>query len=342
MAVRPARSCSGFDGTVGSLIRFYQTEPNSSYHQLEPASVHAYDVYARIIVRTVGERRLDALDGRDLKRWHANWSEPVEAGGKPRVAAARMAMMVFKAALSFGISCRLPGCADLKLIMQQHKFPAPRPRTVAPTAAEIVAVRQAAHDLGHPLAALAYALQFECTMRQWDVIGKWVPLDYKRASLIIDRQRKWLGPMYSQIDDNLIMRYTPSKTQFTSGAQVTIDLRHCPMVLAELLKVPESARRGPLIVNPGTGYPYTQNYFQELWRKAAKLAGIRVEIWSRDLRAGAVTEARQGAAQTDDVAKVAGHSSKRMTAEVYDRDRLEAHRRVAKARTTYRDKGGAE
>jgi integrase len=249
-----------------------------------------------------------------------------------------MAMSVLKAALSFGISCRLPGCADLKLIMQQQKFAGPRPRTVAPTADEIVAMRQTAHDLGHPLAALAYALQFEGAMRQWDATGKWVPLADKRPSLIIDHKRKWLGPMWAQIDDNLILRYTPAKTQFTSGAQVTLDLRHCPMVLAELDKVPADARRGPLIINPRTGFPYTQNRFHELWRKAAKVAGIRQGVWCRDLRAAAVTEGRQAGALTDDLAKQAGHSNKRTTADVYDRDRLEAHRRVAKARVAYRDK----
>ena len=328
-----------FDGTVGSLIRFYQIEPNSSYHRLE-ASVasHPYDVYARLIVRTVGERRIDALDGRDLSRWHAKWSEPVEPGGKPRVAAARMAFAVFRAALSFGISCRLPGCADLKLIMQQQRFAGPRPRTVAPTADEIVAMRQTVHNLGHPLAALAYALQFEGAMRQWDVTGKWVPIADKRPSLIIDRKWKWLGPMWWQIDDNLILRYTPAKTQFTSGAQVTLDLRHCPMVLAELAKVPADGRRGPLIVNPKTGFPYTQKRFHELWRKAAEVAGIRQGVWCRDLRAAGITEGRQAGALTDDLAKQAGHSNKRTTAEVYDRDRLEAHRRVAQSRVAYRDK----
>jgi len=54
-----------FDGAVGSLFRFYQIEPNSPYHGLEPASRHPYYVYARMIVETVGNRRIDALDGRD-------------------------------------------------------------------------------------------------------------------------------------------------------------------------------------------------------------------------------------------------------------------------------------
>ena len=85
-------------------------------------------------------------------------------------------------------------------------------------------------------------MQFEGAMRQWDVIGKWVPLPYKQPSSIIDRNNKWIGPMWSQIDPNMILRYTPAKTQFTTGAQVTLDLRECPMVLAELGKVPP---RGP-------------------------------------------------------------------------------------------------
>ena len=39
-----------FDGTVGGLINFYQTDKESPYHALEPASRHPYDVYARMIV----------------------------------------------------------------------------------------------------------------------------------------------------------------------------------------------------------------------------------------------------------------------------------------------------
>ncbi|MGA8698068.1 MAG: integrase [Xanthobacteraceae bacterium] len=329
-----------FDGTVGSLIRFYQVEPHSPYHKLEASSRHPYDSYARMIIETVGNRRIGVLDGRDLTRWHSEWSAPLALGQKPRLAAARMAMIVLKTALSFGIACRLPACADLKLILQQQRFPTPRPRLEAPTADEIVAARRAAHAMGHPLGALAYALQFEGTMRQWDVIGKWVPLSDKRPSSVIDGNEKWIGPMWSQIDKNMILRYTPAKTQFTSGAQVTLDLRECPMVLVELGKVPEGARHGPLIVSPKTGLPYAYERFRDLWRAVADQAGIRLEVWNRDLRAAAVTEARQAAAPTDDVAKVAGHANKRTTAKVYDRDHLEAQRRVMKARVAHRGKDG--
>jgi len=118
-----------FDDTIASLINFYQVEPKSPYHKLSPASRQPYDSYCRMIVKTVGARRIDAVDMRSLWRWHGEWSAPREQGGAPRIAAARMAMTVLKIALSFGIGCRLPGCADLKLILDQQRFPAPRPRS---------------------------------------------------------------------------------------------------------------------------------------------------------------------------------------------------------------------
>jgi len=173
-------------------------------------------------------------------------------------------------------------------------------------------------------------------MRQWDVAGKWVPLADKKPSSVIDGTSKWVGPMWSQIDENMILRYTPAKTQFTSGATVALDLNMMPMVVEELAKVSADARRGPLIVNPRTGLPYRNWYFGEVWRRVREITGIAKEIWNRDMRAAGVTEGRQAGAPTDDLAKQAGHSNKRTTARVYDRDRLEAARRVAKARTAHR------
>jgi integrase len=329
-----------FDGTIRSIINFWQTEPNSPYRQIEASSRHPYDVYARMIAETVGARRIDALDGRDIRRWYAEWLAPLKEGGKPRLAAARMAVVVLKNALTFAVSCRKPGCTELRDILGTIRFAGPRPRIEAPTYIEIIAARKAAHELGHGPAALAYALQFEGAMRQWDVIGKWVPLSDKKPSLIIDGTSKWVGPMWAQIDENMILKYAPAKTRFTSGATVTLDLNMMPMVVEELAQVSAEARRGPLIVNPRTGLPYRNWYFGKVWRQVRKLAGIPNEVWNRDMRAAGITEGRQANAPTDDLAKQAGHSNKRTTARVYDRDRLEAARRVAKARTAHR--GNAE
>jgi hypothetical protein len=127
-----------FDGTFASLISIYQRDPESPYQKLKPSSRHPYDVYCRMLTLEIGARRIDACDGRDARRWFAAWSEPTERGRRPRIAAARLAMIVLKTALSFGKACRLPGCAEFKTTIEDIRFQAPLPRQEAPTAAEIV------------------------------------------------------------------------------------------------------------------------------------------------------------------------------------------------------------
>lgn len=83
--------------------------------------------------------------------------------------------------------------------------------------------------------------------------------------------------MWSQVDEHLMLRDTPAKTQFTSGAKVVLDLRELSMVIEELAKVPQEAWHGPLIVNPRTGLPYRNWYYGNLWRKVRKLTGISNE-----------------------------------------------------------------
>jgi hypothetical protein len=165
-----------------------------------------------------------------------------------------------------------------------------------------------------------------------------VPLSDKRPSTVLYRGKKWLGPHWSQVDANLALRFKPTKTAFTSGAEVAIDLSVCPMVMEDLDAIPVDQRTGPMVVDPKTGRPYTKHRFGQVWRAAAKAAGIPPGVWNRDLRAGATTEARESDAKIDDLKKVMGHAAgSKMTADVYDRDKLEAHRRIAKARKTKRD-----
>ena len=158
-----------FDGTFASLISIYQRDAESPYKKLKPSSRHPYDVYCRMLTLEIGARRIDACDGRDARRWFKAWSDPVVPDGRRRIAAARMATIVLKTALSFGKACRLPGCAEFKTTIEDIRFQAPAPRQEAPSAAEIVRLRQAARQIGHAPAALAYALQFEASLRQWDV-----------------------------------------------------------------------------------------------------------------------------------------------------------------------------
>lgn len=319
-----------FDGSIRSLVDLYETDPQSPYHGLPASTREPYGVYLRLLRKEVGERQIDRCDARDVKRWFAVWTEG------DHLAKGKMIIAVLKAILSFGIQCRNAACADFKAILSEMKFPHLRSRDQAPTAAQITAVRAAAKAAGHASAALAYALQFEGDMRQWDARGQWVPLADKRPSSVIYRGKKWLGPHWSQVDDELVLRFKPTKTAFTSGAEVTIDLTVCPMVMEDLEVIPKT---GPMITDPKTGRPYTKHRFAQVWKISAKAAKIPPDIWNRDLRAGGTTEARKAGAKTDDLKKLVGHTAgSKTTADVYDRDRIEAHRRVAKARKTWRER----
>jgi hypothetical protein len=165
-----------------------------------------------------------------------------------------------------------------------------------------------------------------------------LPLSDKQPSAIIRNGEKWIGPTWANVDENLILRWTPTKTADTSGVEIVIDFTVCPMVMEELELVPERERTGPLILNIKTAMPYTRRGFEELWAKVRKAAGIPSDVWNRDLRASGSTEARAAAAPIDDVKKMIGHTARsETTGKVYDRAKLAAHRRIAAARNAHRN-----
>ncbi|WP_276200510.1 hypothetical protein [Chelatococcus sp. XZ-Ab1] len=112
------------------------------------------------------------------------------------------------------------------------------------------------------------------------------------------------------------------------------------MVLEEMERIAIDERVGPVIVNEATRLPYWRRELSDGWRLDRKKAGLPETLWNRDLRASAITEARDAGANLDDAARVAGHSTKKTTAKVYDRAKLEAARRFQAARIGSRDKPG--
>lgn len=329
--ISTAAGVATYDGTFGSAIDVWMTDPNSGFHVLKPGTLHPYLVYAARLKRHIGEVVIADTDGRDLRRWFNLWS----SDGK-HIPAGRMALTVLKASLTFGVICRRADCVAFREIVSAMEFSGNKPRDVAPTAAQVEAAIKAAHDAGAHSRAFAYALQYEPTLRQWDVIGQWVSVSDPRPSTVASGARKWFGPHWHQIDENRIFRTVHSKTEGWTDARGVYDLSMCPMVCREIDRVPVELRKGPLIVNERTGLPYTYDAFKAGWRADFKAAGLPANFWGRDLRAGGTTEASKGRANKEDRAKVSGNSPK-INAEVYDRDVLEAHRRVMGARLSVRN-----
>jgi hypothetical protein len=323
-----------YDGSLASIFEIYETDPESTYRGLKGTTRKTYDVPLRQMRPHIGGRRVDLCDGRDLKRWFADWRR--DPDGSDHLPRARLNLSVLKAAISFGVVCRLKGCAEFKAVISELEFEAVPSRTFAPTAEQITAARKAAHDHGSPERALVYALQFETTVRQWDIIGQWLEMSDPKPSAIQARGKKWIGPTWAAIDQNKILRIKPTKTENTTAVEVRFDLSVCPMVMEELARHAGDFT-GPMIVNPRTGLPYTYLAFNDGWRKDFRAAGLPKGMWNRDMRAGGVTEGGRSGASKDDRRKVAGHAREETT-EIYDRDQLEAHRRVMQSRIAFRGK----
>jgi len=324
-----------FDGTLGSLLKKYQSEADSPYFGLRPHSRKPYDHYLPKLIAVVGDRRLDKITGVDLKRWHEGWSD----GGK-HLAASKLMRAVIDAAVTYGIMCRLDACIELKEVLKaaSRKIPNPRRREVVITADQVVALRAAAHAAGRPSSALTYALVYETTLRLWDVIGQWVPIDSPGVSDIINQRtgNKWFGLRWEDIDEGMVLRYVPSKTSMKTGLTVTYPLNKAPMVMEELAHWPIEKRTGPVITYEMNGRPYLSEVFSSMWSKDRKVAEMPSTIWARDLRASGISEGRAAGVATDDAAKVAGHASTKTTSEIYDRAALEAAERFADARAKKR------
>lgn len=296
-----------YDGTLGHLIDLYLDHPQSGFQKVKPATQEIYRIYALRMASTIGARKIARISGLDVLRWHKTWTSE----GK-HIAAGSMTLAVLKAVAKFAVLHRIPGAVDFRESVRAVSVPKPRPRSTVITADQVAALRQAAHADGAPSLALLYAIQFETGLRLWDC----------------------LALQWGQVKGS-ILTVTPSKTEHTTGKTAQFDLDLCPMVIEELAHYRRD-RIGPIVAREATGQPWNPDAVRRAWNRIRRASGLPAGAWGRDIRASASTESRQAGASTDDAAKVAAHS-KAVQSRVYDRDVLEAHRRVQQARIKRRN-----
>jgi hypothetical protein len=324
-----------FDGTLGSLIRLYQTDKDSSYQELRYASRMNDDSRCKLIARDYGDTLLSDIDARMIKDWWRAWT----SDGRTPSAHGKVGQL--RTLFAFGSTLvgkrGDPECRRLREDAGLLRFKMGKPRKEYITATQALAIIAKAHELGRHSIALAQAFQFECTLRQKDVIGEWVPMGEPELSEIHDGQWKWLrGIRGEEIDANLILRHMTSKRQ----KPVEVDLRLAPMVMAELDLAGKFPEKGPLIICEATGVAWQAKNFREKWRKVATAAGVPNHVWNMDSRAGAITEGTDVAAM-DDVRRTATHSNVSQT-QAYSRDDTKAIARVMKGRAASRNKAGTD
>jgi hypothetical protein len=323
---------NAFEGTWASLARCFETDPQSHYRKQRYRSRQSSSYLNKVIIRDHGDELIADFRGRDANRWYDEW--------KVRgVTMAHALIGQMRSLLRFGKTILDdPACIAAKSILSDMRFEDGKPRTSALTRAQVEAIIATAHQRGLHSLALAQAIQFECTLRQKDVIGEWVPQSEPGISETLNGGDKWLrGLRWDEIDQNLVLRHVTSKKQ----KEIEIDLHNAPLVLAELARYATVPKGGPIVVHEGTQLPYKAMTFRYLWRKVATKAGIPKTVKNMDTRAGAITEALQAGARIEAVRKAATHSDQGMTAR-YSRNDSAEIADVMKLRAERANKTGTE
>ena len=319
-----------YDGTIKSLSYIYETHPESPFQSVKYNTKDSYLIEAKLLVNTVGNRRIDKLTGADVIRWHKKASSPVSPGAPRRLRRAQGLVRHLRRIVSFGKMLRLQGCADFKAILSELRIEGPTPRKEAPEYHDVVAFIEEAHRQGRPSIALAQAIMFELTMRQSNVIGQWAPIDDEVGGIIAHGKR-WEDGLVWQHIKNGILSIDTSKT----GASGKWIIAEYPLLVQELEKVPAEKRTGPIVIDESAGRPYFHRHFARKYREIAQAAGLPDKIWSRDYRAGGITEAMDADANIEHTRQHATHSDIKMTGR-YNRGSEKQTAKVARARAALR------
>lgn len=341
---------SAYDGTLKSLATCYQSDPDSRYHRVRYRPRQNYDSMIRRILEGHGDELLVNIKGRTVNRWYEEWKSRGATTAHGLVGMLRI-LFGFGATIIDDEVCN-DECDRLCGVLHKMRFEMPRPRNERLTAEQATAVRIEARKKRWLSIALAQAFQFECTFRQKDVIGEFVPTSEPGLSDETYGNSKWMrGIRWSEIDANLILRHKTSKRQ----KDVELDLKLAPMVLEELTQnypgcVAEDVatknlivRRellpasGPVIVSETRGRPYVDHEFRRDWRIIASKAGVPSNVFNMDSRAGAITEGILSGAPMESVRKAATHSNVGMT-QRYSRGDVDEVADVMRQRAANRNK----
>ncbi|PVE25388.1 integrase [Microvirga sp. KLBC 81] len=318
-------------GTIAWVCTAFETDEDSPYHEKRPDTQRFYSQWIKSIVKTVGQRPIASVIGRDIRRWRVQWQE---MHGER---AARACIQTLRRCIKYGAGdLGNPACKTLAAMLEEMEFPITKGRKVRATYDLVQAFRPKAHESGRASIALAVTLQFDLGLRQKDVIGEWVRAGDGSREGIMDGEWRWQwGLTWDQIDQNWILKKPTSKSNGNEIAEH--DLKLYPDTMAELSKVPSHRRIGPVLIDEGSGKPYRARHFRDLFRRIADDAGWPKGVWNMDSRAGSVSEAFEAGADPADVMKHATHRQISTTMG-YNRGAVVQSARVAELRVAKRQK----
>jgi len=259
--------------TMGALIDDYLDNPASTFRNLRFSTRMGYQRNIKRIVADLGHEKIRELTAKKIQTYYDRWSK----GGK-KLALSHALITMLRIIVGYGANTlELQDCRLLATTLHGMMFSPPKPRKEQLTIVHVVGIIRRAREMKRPRPsiALAQAIQFECGLRQKEVIGEYLPMDDPEPSSIFspDNTMKWVrGLRWSDING----------TTLTYGGR-TFDLTKCPLTTTELDRFPDHERDGPLIKNEKTGKPYEGWQFRRIWRDIADEAGVPKKVWNTDV-----------------------------------------------------------
>lgn len=272
---------ASFDGTFSGLIAAYRTHPESAYQKLKHSVRRNYDQAINRLDKEVGSELVADWSAARVQHMHdTSWA----ADGKASMGHSMLAKL--RLLCSFGaVVLNSDACIRLSTVIGSMRFDPPPQRKEVLTYQHVRALRATAHtQFNWSSIALAQALKFEISkLRQIDIIGQWVPLSEPGPDDIKTDSEKWVGGlMWSDIDDNMILRWTYRAARNVEPQLMETNLRRLSMVMEEINGVAPWKRTGPMIICEYSGKPWTNNEFRRKWRIVADAAGIPSNIQMTD------------------------------------------------------------
>ena len=307
-------------GSFGHLINRYLTDSYSPYRDPSEQTRTLYRKLCEYWQRAICDIIVSECGYEDAIRWREALRNKSDDWAK------RM-MGQLGRILNYGAMIEFTGASNLHNIVSRMRLKGNKPRSVAPSREEVYLIIHEAQNRQLSALALGFCLQFELALSASDVIGIW---EKGKGAFTDQHGRSWKnGLTWNDISNDLLM-VTKGRNK-TDQEPIDYHIASNSPLHEMLSRVPTMERVGP-VIKCKHGKPYkAQSYSRGFYRIVKDLE--LDQYTNRDLRAAAITEAREMGASVEDNRDFAQHTNTHTT-QRYMRRRDEAANRVLHLRAS--------
>lgn len=287
-------------GTWGWVIGRYKSDEFSDFNGVKENTREGYLFTLSRWEEAIGEVLVSETDYPRIKLWQ----RAMEQKGRSTSYIHRLFTMLRMIA-KHGRKIAPKDFRDVCDILSTMRVKSPKPRTVSPTAEQVVAVIAKADAAGASMFALGLSIQWWLSFRAVDVRGQWLGKG--------DRSRWADGLTWDMIDlEAGTIRKMASKTERHDDRPMVLDLTPLPDLVARIEAIPADRRVGPVITGKD-GKPFKERQYRNLWRRYARAAGVPDEVQLLDVRAGALNDGLISGADRTELQHAANHKDGKTT-----------------------------